>query len=173
MAEQNIPAGLHKNDRENISFITSLQNRIATLEGDVTSIQSDTSAATSLSSLDARVTALESVPVPTAFTSTDQIITASGALTIPHGLGALPNLASIWSAIVCQSPEGGHLAGDIVMCPPVISNSVGNAIGLTITPTATSLVVQFGAGLFIANASGGALFTITNANWLLRVGASL
>lgn len=107
-----------------------------------------------------------------AFSSSQQVITPAGALTLAHGLGAIPAL--IKSYIVCQTGELGYTAGDIVPVPENGSDFTASGTGYTVVPDATNLNVRYGnhASVFaIVRKDTGASAAITAANWKLLVRA--
>jgi hypothetical protein len=100
------------------------------------------------------------------FSSGEQAITLGGVLTIAHGLGALPFGASAW--LKCVTNEAGHTAGEIVKWEAGWENDGTNPRGLDIRTDATNIIVRFGtANINGIDASSGALFTLTPANWHL------
>lgn len=110
------------------------------------------------------------LPFQKLFTSSDQVITAAGALTLAHGLSTIPTLLFI--SMVCQTGEGGYTAGDVA--PYQIGQKSSTALdnyGCTIVPDGTNLNVRYGsgAGVFpMLNKTTGASFGITPANWKVR-----
>lgn len=105
----------------------------------------------------------------TIFTSSDQIITAAGALTIAHGLASTPKFFSIF--LVCQTAEFNYSVGDII---PLLGYSQGNNQGISIVPDSTNLVCRYStasATFSILNKTTGAGVNITNANWRVRIHA--
>jgi hypothetical protein len=106
------------------------------------------------------------------FTSTDQTITAGGALTLAHGLPGIPQL--IQMALVCQSNSEGYAAGDIVYMNPHSNLNDTASRGVSIVPDTINLVIRYGsdANVFtIINKSTGTIVGLTIANWKLRVTA--
>lgn len=103
------------------------------------------------------------------FKSTSQTITAGGTLTIPHGLGANPEMAD--SYIQCTTGEQGFSIGDRLRTKDLIytQNSVAN-YNYQYTTDATNIVIQFGAGGLLAkNKSTGAVTALTDGSWVLVV----
>lgn len=101
------------------------------------------------------------------YSSGNQAITAAGALTLAHGMGAMPAL--IQTRLKCLTAENGYSIGDEV----IIDNWGGYQAGntgqcLTIVPDATNLNIRYGgaANVFaIPNKGTGIIANITNANW--------
>lgn len=101
----------------------------------------------------------------------DQVITSAAALTLAHGLSALPQ--RIDAFLVCQTNEAGYTAGQIVPTP--IGALITTGTGLSVIPDATNLVVRFGspaAAFVAAHATTGVPTALTNASWKLRLIAS-
>lgn len=100
------------------------------------------------------------------FTSTDQVITSAGALTLPHGLGAIPTLFQI--VLVNQIAELGFNPGDIT---PVFCQIANADFGASVLPDAVNLNIRYGASAMafqIGNITTGSSTGITNANWKAR-----
>mgnify|MGYP001587259410 CR=1 FL=1 len=108
------------------------------------------------------------------FTSSNQTITAAGALTIAHGLGAEPLLVSAW--LKCLTAESNYSIGDKLLAPLTHSNTVANDKGFSLVADATNLNIRFGANASIytcIDKTTGAGFTLTNANWAMIFEAAL
>lgn len=108
------------------------------------------------------------LPNQTKSSIADQAITSAAALTLAHGLSALPQ--RIDAFLVCQTGEAGYTAGQITPTP--IGALVTTGTGLSVIPDATNLVVRFGspASAFIAaHATTGVPTSLTNGNWKLRL----
>jgi hypothetical protein len=103
---------------------------------------------------------------PSVFTSTDQTITSAGALTIAHGLGAVPDLVQTF--LVNQTAQHGYAVGDIV----VVGEYIGSAErGTSLVVDATNLEIRYSssAAVFnVLNKTTGTSAAITPANWLAR-----
>lgn len=78
----------------------------------------------------------------TKFTSADQVITAGGALTLPHGLSSAP--FDWFVELVCQSAELNYSPGDVVKINPHLQTYNTAGRGMTIVADATNLNVRFG-----------------------------
>lgn len=103
------------------------------------------------------------------YDSGDQTITASGTLTLAHGLGTRPR--RVWTQIRCTSAEGGYSSGDYVTVGTAETDSATHR-GVNIAPDATNLTVLYGASAStfgVPNKSTRANFPITNGSWRLRV----
>lgn len=109
-------------------------------------------------------------PVDT-FQSSDQTITAAGALTLAHSLGRTPS--SVWIALVCQTNEAGYTAGQVVLfggsqTTTFVANENG---GYSTIVDGTNLTVRYGSDattFSIPHATTGAATALTNANWKAR-----
>ena len=105
------------------------------------------------------------------FVSAEQTITAAGALTIAHGLGASPSL--IQGRYICKTAEHNYSIGDelIVSLTPIESSL---SYGMAAIPDATNISIRFGShtnNAIILDKTTGALANMTNANWKLVVRA--
>ncbi len=104
------------------------------------------------------------------FTSSDQTITAAGALTIAHSLARVPKF--LLAYLVCQSSENGYTTGDVIAVQiGAESTSTTDSRGVSVTIDATNLVCRFGsaaASFTQLNGTTGASVAITNANWKIR-----
>lgn len=103
------------------------------------------------------------------YDSGDQTITASGTLTLAHGLGTRPR--RIWAQLRCTSAEGGYSSGDYVTVGQTETDGAAR-VGVNFVPDATNLTVLYGtsASTFsVPNKSTRASFSITNGSWRLRV----
>ena len=108
------------------------------------------------------------------YTSPEQTITAAGALTLAHGLGAMPSL--IQPRLICKVAEGGYSVGDelLINFTQHINTSTNYIYGVSIVPDASNLNIRYdnnGRIMFTVNKTTGAAFGITNANWKLVVRA--
>lgn len=100
------------------------------------------------------------------FDSGQQTITSGGALTLAHGLGVQPDPVDIWLHNV--TAEGGYTAGQEVPTNPAQSNATPNVEGVGYIVDATNIKVRFGTAtniFAIPNATTGAPFNVSNANW--------
>lgn len=105
------------------------------------------------------------------YTSSDQAITAGGALTLAHGLGVKPLLTR--ALLVCQTAEYGYSVGDEVEIKYYQDNSgSGNVgIGMAVVSDATNVNIRFGGHtnpIYLISKDTGAAVGITPANWKLR-----
>jgi hypothetical protein len=105
------------------------------------------------------------------FTSSQQVITAAGALTLPHGLGSTPFR---WGAyLVNLTAELGYTTGQVAW---VDIAAMTSDRGVQIRPDATNLNIRFGAAavtFMVFNQTTGAMTNITNANWRIVFTAEL
>lgn len=113
------------------------------------------------------------VPLRFSYTSPEQTITATGSLTLAHGLSTNPEL--IQARLICKTADVGYSIDD-----EVIINSSGSTPGggtnrgLSIVPDSTNINVRFGSDalpISILNKTTGAGTTVINANWRLIIKA--
>lgn len=104
-----------------------------------------------------------------AYTSSLQVITTAGQLTLAHGLGAIP--AIVQAQLVCQVAGFGYSVGDVVCVD--LTGSAGNSTGMSVVATASSLVVRYGShpggAFYIIDAATGAGYTANNSSWKVRI----
>lgn len=105
---------------------------------------------------------ITSTPPPDSFTSTAQVITIGGPLTIAHGLGVRPTSVSMDLANTVA--DAGFSPGDYLYdCNSVNVNSSGTA---ALTADATNIYVRFGSSLqSVPNKGTGVATNITAARW--------
>lgn len=101
------------------------------------------------------------------FQSAAQTITAAGALTIAHGLGAVPR--TVQMLLKNATAELNYAVNDEVMDWIGGRDQVGTGNrGISVIKNATNLVVRFGssaATFAVLNATTGVDAAIVNANW--------
>ncbi|MGH6879270.1 hypothetical protein [Hypericibacter sp.] len=103
------------------------------------------------------------------YDSGEQTITAAGALTLAHGLGAKPQLRDVF--LRCKTAEGGYSIGDEVVWP---TGELGTAASSpSIVIDATNISVRYGSSMFVINKGTGASFGITVGNWRAVFRASI
>ena len=104
-------------------------------------------------------------PMQRAYASSGQAITNGGGLTLAHGLGSMPILASC--ELVCGTAELGYSAADVLQFSVSGDGTyAGLSTSLSVRKTATNLLVRYpAAGFVIARADTGAQAAITPANW--------
>jgi hypothetical protein len=103
------------------------------------------------------------------YDSGDQTITASGTLSLAHGLGTRPR--RIWTQLRCTTSEGNYSVGDYVTVGPTETDGATHR-GVQIAPDATNLTVLYASSantFAVPNKTTRANFPITNASWRLRV----
>lgn len=110
------------------------------------------------------------------YASAEQTITASGALTLAHGLGATPRF--LFAFIKCLTAELGYAVGDVVAINPHQQNNLNDGRrGHVLVADATNINVRFGqaAGVFsiLRKDTGDSVNSITLANWSYIVRAIL
>jgi hypothetical protein len=98
------------------------------------------------------------------FTSSDQTITAGGALTLTHSLGVMPKIIHV--RLKNTTAEAGYSIGDELIV--TVDSNVGGR-GVSIVPDATNLNIRYGSDVNIwqiARKDTGAAFGIVPANWV-------
>lgn len=112
-----------------------------------------------------------SLPIKKVFTSTNQTITAAGALTLAHGLAVVPVFVTL--ELECTSADAGYSVGNIIemaIIASVLTPSTPN-LGVSVKKDATNLTVRFGSNgptFLYSNATSGNSVLLTNANWVAR-----
>lgn len=99
------------------------------------------------------------------FTSAGQTITASGSLTLAHGLAANPKLVT--SILKCTSADNNFSVNDELVMP-VLQSAPGAACGAVVTYDATNLYIRFGSTGSTYQAldkTTGGQVGLTNAKW--------
>ncbi len=107
------------------------------------------------------------------FLSAEQVITAGGALTIAHGLGAAPRLLQVY--IKCLSAELGYSVGDFLSVNSApVSNSTADNFGYSLVFDATNLTIRWGSNanvLIVNRKDTGAGSGIDATKWGAYFGA--
>lgn len=99
------------------------------------------------------------------YTSSAQIITAGGSLTLAHGLPSTPR--RIWYDLECVTAELGYTAGQRIAAQAVTGKN-GAGPGMAIVADSTSINIRYnnGSPVFqVCRYDTGAQVNITNANW--------
>lgn len=104
------------------------------------------------------------------FESSDQTITAAGALTVAHGLGVQPKLYR--SYLKCVIASEGYSIDDEVEVESYLEGSGGTAAsrGISVVPDGTNLNVRFGSSVdvfIVLNKSSGGRDDTDLPNWKL------
>ena len=98
------------------------------------------------------------------FVSSEQTITAAGALTLAHGLDSVPTLFQL--LLVCKTSEHGYAVDDQIIWG--FSDENGTARGVSIVPDSSNLNIRFGNNVTtfigIHKTSGGSV-SFTNSSW--------
>lgn len=105
-----------------------------------------------------------------AYASTGQTISAAGALTLAHSLGAAPK--AIFAYIKCTSGEHGYSVGDELFVNIGVNPTAGADRGMAVKRDATNILIKFTStaeAFSIFDFSTGAIAGITNASWQLYV----
>lgn len=112
------------------------------------------------------------LPFTKEYVSTQQTITSAGALTLMHGLGAVPK--SVDLELVCTTADSGFSVGERISVSPGISTANNLRRGILIKRTTTSIVVRYGENTQVFEVIGptdGVPVALTNARWQLIVRA--
>lgn len=103
------------------------------------------------------------------FESAQQQLGGTTAISVAHGLGAMPKGVSAF--IVCTTAEGGFAVGDRVEINPSAYSwySGGNMqCGISIKADQSSVTFRSGNNItLLSQTSNGGYFIITNSNWRL------
>ena len=95
-----------------------------------------------------------------------QTISNGNALTLPHGLGKIPDLITVW--LKCTSAEAGYSVGDIFQYH-LLSNTTSTVLcfGFTVVPDETYLNVRYSNSTpVIMNKTTGAAHAIDLTKWV-------
>lgn len=108
------------------------------------------------------------VPLVPTFTSADLAITSAGALTVAHGLGAIPNFIHVY--LRNTTTNQGYAVGDII----IISCHAGSGTntGVSIVPDATNLNIRYGSSASVfeyLNKTTGVRNALTNGSWAMFI----
>lgn len=127
--------------------------------------------APSLVTTGALETAVKTLPFTKSFTSAQQTIVYSGALTIAHGLGVTPRLSPTLQ-LHCTVASGNYSVGD----EPFIAigaqtTSAAVAASIACYADATNVYIRFPSRIDYGDKTTGALFNIVVTNWTLVVSA--
>lgn len=109
-------------------------------------------------------------PFSVAYDSGDQTITAGGALTLAHSLGAAPKIVCIF--LHCATAEANYSIGDYVLIDT--NYGVASNVGVGVVPDATNVNIRFGSAanvFYVVDKTTGAQAAITPANWKFVVRA--
>lgn len=102
----------------------------------------------------------------TRYDSGDQTITSAGALTLAHGLGAIPKSVQVW--LHCTTADLNHSVGNFLLVSGAADFDGTNSKGVSVVPDATNLNIRFGStasAFTILNKTTGAAGSITNSSW--------
>ena len=109
-------------------------------------------------------------PFSASYTSPQQTITAAGALTLAHGLGAKPTL--LMCSIICLVASNNYSLSDELLID--IGSDGGTNQGLSIVVDATNINIRFGSSattILALDKTTGAGVNLTNSSWNLIVRA--
>lgn len=101
------------------------------------------------------------------FTSSQQTVTLGGALTIAHGLGAIPFGVELWG--VCTSADLGYSTNDTL--PLTGGGDAGTGIGISIVADATNLNVRYTTStiaMIVKNTGAFSSINLTKWKWVYK-----
>ncbi len=101
------------------------------------------------------------------FTSSQQSITIAGALTIAHGLGAVP--FTVVTLMVCTVADLGYSPGDIIVLNNGASSGVGEGISMTID--STNINVRYSSstpGIQVKNTGAYSSYLLTSWRYVFK-----
>jgi hypothetical protein len=108
-------------------------------------------------------------PLTSSFTSSEQVITSGGSLSIPHGLGQKPKIITAY--LVCKTAENGYSIGDELVVVVGSDDSYSFGYEYSMIRSATNLEIRFGSNptnlFFMPNKTTGTRTNLTNANWTI------
>lgn len=154
------------------SLILPTGANITTAAGDVFRVRGEASGVVRVVAyMRANGTSLAGSSVAWAFTSSGQTITASGTLTIAHGLGYTPKKFGHY--LKCTSADGSFSVGEEIFPRSDFSETANSIQGFNIQADGTNIYIEFGsrtAWALIVN-GGGSLFNAVLSKWNLYVQA--
>ena len=114
------------------------------------------------------------LPFTKEYVSAEQTITAAGALTLAHGLGATPKLTQC--SFVCKTADGGYSIGDVVdyMTFDYFATGGPGVIGVAVVRGAANIEVRYSSNpnvFVLIHKTTGAVHIPTLASWRLVVRA--
>ncbi|MCK5600850.1 hypothetical protein KAR91_03215 [Candidatus Pacearchaeota archaeon] len=133
----------------------------------------DSAKETTIEDLQAQIDALPDIILTESFTSSEQIITSAGALSLAHNLSSTPYLIIIHT--ICKTAEYNYSIGDeIPHAINDVSNAAVNNLGITVWSDGTNINLRFGSAVTVFNTlnkTTGASVHLTNAKWNLIIRA--
>lgn len=101
------------------------------------------------------------------FKSAQTSFTVSSQVSVPHGLGAIPNNVII--ELVCASAELGYSVGDIIYNAGFSIDNTGSSgalvRGISVSADSSNIYVSTGSTINLIQKSGGSQGSLTFANW--------
>jgi len=111
------------------------------------------------------ISASATVGAVSKFTSTEQTLTASSAISVSHGLGGVPDLAS--GHLVCKTAEFGYSVGDLIEVLSIDTQSASER-GVLLRKSSTQVIASIGQGIEVPNNSNlSNTSSLTLSNWRL------
>jgi hypothetical protein len=108
-------------------------------------------------------------PLSAGYVSAQQTITSAGLITLAHGLALQPKLVML--ELVCTTADAGYAINDVILMGPQSTTSGTNRAN-AVYYDATNVNVRYSsdANCFVyANKTTGAVASLTNTSWRLRV----
>jgi len=115
---------------------------------------------------------LSFLPFAKEYVSGEQPITASGLLTLAHGLGEMPKL--VQTRLRCKVADAGYSVGDEVLAFGLADDNSDQINGGQLYADASNIYVRFSSAptlYVIIHKATGARGAIALANWRLIIGA--
>lgn len=105
------------------------------------------------------------------FTSSDQVMTAGGLITVAHGLGAKPSKLTL--ELKCTTADGTYSLNDMLPTNLGVDEASSQSGGRTVRWDATNVYVRIGSGGVLLHNNSGAAYNITLTNFRLVITAEL
>jgi hypothetical protein len=121
--------------------------------------------------------AWETPIISKSYTSSNQTLTAAGALTLAHGLGAKPKLIQYFLVCTDAGGDAGYAQNDEVQMDLALASYLNSASaqqsGMGVKIDSTNITIRFSStlGPSIPNATTGAFASIDITKWALVVRA--
>jgi hypothetical protein len=106
------------------------------------------------------------------YTSTAQVITSGGLLTLAHGLASTPT--KVWCKLICTTADAGYSVSDEIIMS--IGEHPSNNSGIAARVDGTNVYIRFGSAasaLDYQNGTTGDDASLTNSSWDLYIYAEV